>query len=63
MCVLFFVPFAGNLNACPAGKVNLQYPQVMIGSNRLAGLGPCANYPDGTPGIPILDQQLGPIGL
>jgi hypothetical protein len=63
MCILFFAPFTGNLTVCPAGKVSLQYPTVMIGSNRYGGLGPCAQYPNGVPGGPIFDQQFGPIGL
>ena len=63
ICVLFFVPFSGNLDFCPAGKVTLQYPSVQIGSNKYGGLGPCARYPGGAPGIPMLDQQYGPIGL
>lgn len=63
ICVLFFVPFSGNLNVCPAGKVGLQYPAVQIGSNKVGGLGPCARYPAGVPAVPMLDQQFGPIGL
>ena len=63
VCVLFFVPFSGNLGFCPAEKVPLQFPSVMVGSNKYGGLGPCARYPDGTPGLPILDEQLEPVGL
>jgi hypothetical protein len=63
ICVLFFVPLSGNLSVCPAGKVSLQFPSPMIGSNRYGGLGPCANYPDGAVGFPLLDQQFAPFGL
>jgi hypothetical protein len=60
--VVFFAPYGGSANVCPTGNSPLQYPSVMIGANRYGGLGPCAQYPDGVPGVPLLDQQFGPMG-